>query len=385
MLSEVSRRSVLGGGVALTAAGTVPPAAAEIAPFQTAVDAAVDAALTAGACPGVCVAISRDGAPSMVKGYGRANLELNAMVTPDSVFRIGSLTKQFAAACVVKLASDGRVGLDDPISIYLPAFADAPRFTLRELMTHTAGLSDDAPSVCTDDKAKARSQIALAENIARQPRLFDFDPGSAWQYSNANYIVLGAVIEQVVGVPLAQAMRTLVLDPASLMSAAAVDADQDVVPGRVSGYTPGETAGAFINAAHIEISDTGAAGAMRATAPDLTRWHDALLSGRIFDRRWVEEMLTPGRLRDGRLSGANRFSPDDASYGDVQYGLGLLLPPANPRGRSILHYGYVNGFSACLETWVDRKVTVAVLCNGDVGPALPFRAVRAAVNASLQG
>lgn len=376
---------MLGGGVALTAAATVPAtAAADLPPFQTAVDAAVGAALTAGACPGVCVAISRDGAPPMVKVYGRANLELNAVMTPGSVFRIGSLTKQFAAACVVKLASEDRVGLDEPVSAYLPIFAAAPRFTLRELMNHTAGLSDDAQPVCAADDAEPRSQIALAENIVRQTRLFDFDPGSAWLYSNANYIVLGAVIEQVVGAPLAQAMRTLVLDSVSLTSAA-VDADRDVVPGRVNGYTPGDTAGAFTNAAHIEISDTGAAGAMRATAPDLVRWHEALLSGRIFERRWVEEMLKPGRLRDGRLSGANRFSPADASYGDVQYGLGLLLPTANARGRSILHYGYVNGFSAFLETWIDRKVTVAVLCNGDVGPALPFRAVRAAVNASLDG
>lgn len=384
MRSGLSRRLILGGAAALAAAANARAEPADVSSLQVAVDAAVEAALEAGACPGVCVAISRNGAPAVAKGYGRANLETDTAVTPESVFRIGSLTKQFAAACAVKLAADGRVGLDEPASAYLPAFAAQPSFTLRELMNHTAGLSDGSEPACVIGGGAPRSQVALAEEIAAQSRLFDFEPGTAWLYSNANYIVLGAVIEQVVGAPLAQAMRTLVLEPASLASAA-FDTDGDVVPGRVNGYTPGDKPGVHANAAHIEISDTGAAGAMRATGPDLVRWHGALLSGALFETRWVEEMLTPGRLRDGRVSGANRFSETDANYGETQYGMGLLLPPANERGRSVLHYGYINGFSACLETWIDRKATVAVLCNGDVGPALPFRAVRAAINASLDG
>lgn len=381
--SGLSRRLVLGGAVVLAGGSTNAEAfTPQRTTFQSAIDAAAEAAVQAGACPGLCVAISRDGASMADSGYGSANLETETPVTRDSVFRIGSITKQFAAACVVRLAAEGRVDLDKAASVYLPAFATLAPFSLRELMNHTAGLSDGQETTCLATAGEARSQLALASEIAAQGNPFDFAPGTAWLYSNANYIVLGAVIEQVTGTPLAEAMRRMIFAPLALTSAA-FDMAGAVVPGRASGYTPGDKAADFVNAAYIEIADTGAAGAMRATAPDLVRWHEALFSGALFEHRWVEEMLTPGRLRDGRVSGANRFSPNDASYGDVQYGMGLLLPPAEARGRSALHYGYINGFSACLETWIDHGITMAVLCNGDVGPHLPFRAVRAAINASL--
>lgn len=380
---SLSRRAILGAVAAGTATAAFSvPSRAQSQALGAGVDAAMRAALDAGACPGIAVAVGRRGAPLFVKDYGLANLETGSAVDSHSIFRIASLTKQFAAAAAVKLASQGRLDLDEAALNYLPAFASAERFSIRELMTHTAGLSDEASPSSPAGAEGPKSSIALAQEIAAQPRLFDFPPGTAWLYSNANYIVLGAVIEQVTGRPLGAAMDELIFGPLGLESLA-FDTVSAVVPGRVSGYSPTEDASRFINAAHIEIADAGAAGAMRGTAVDLMRWHHRLLSGALFDQAHVRELLTPGRLRDGRLSGANRFSEQDAGYGDTQYALGLLVPPPSESGPVIQHYGYINGFSACLETYTDHGVTMAVLCNGDVGPHMPFRGIRRAVVAEM--
>ena len=379
---SLSRRAVLGAAAGTAGAAFSAPGRAQSRALSAGVDAAVLAALDVGACPGMAVAIGRRGAPLFVKDYGLANLETGSAVDSHSSFRIGSLTKQFAAAAAVKLASSGRLDLDEACSKYLTAFASAERFSIRELMTHTAGVSEEASPSSPVGAQGPNSSIALAQDIAAQPKLFDFPPGTAWLYSNANYIVLGAVIEQITGQPLAAALDELVFQPLGLKSLA-FDTVSAVVPGRVSGYSPTEEASRFINAAHIEIADAGAAGAMRGSATDLVNWHHLLLSGALFDQAHVRELLTPGRLRDGRLSGANRFSEQDAGYRDTQYALGLLVPPTSELGPVIQHYGYINGFSACLETYTDHGVTMAVLCNGDVGPHMPFRGICRAVVAEM--
>lgn len=380
---SLSRRAVLG----VAAAGTVStafsaPGHAQSSALGAAIDAAVQEALDAGACPGIAVAIGRGGAPLFVRDYGMANLETGTAVDSRSIFRIASLTKQFAAVAAVKLASLGKLDLDDAVSNYLPDFDSVERFSIRELMTHTAGLSDESSPSPSADPNSMQSSLALAQEIANQPKVFDFPPGTAWLYSNANYKVLGAVIEQVMGQPLAAAMEELVFRPLGLRSLA-FDRSSTVLPGRVNGYAPVGDGSSFDNAPLIEIANAGASGAMRGTAADLIRWHHLLLSGAVLDQERLRELLTPGRLRDGRPSGANRFSERDAAYGETQYALGLLVPPPSGLGQVIQHYGYIEGFSACLETYVEKGVTMAVLCNGEAGPLLPFRGIRRAVVADM--
>lgn len=379
----LSRRAVLSAAAAGAAGAAISaPCLAQVPALGAGIDAAVQAALDAGACPGTAVAIGLRGEALFVKDYGWANLETGTLVQSNSIFRIASLTKQFAAVAALKLASLGMLNLDEAVLNYLPAFASADRFSVRELMTHTAGLSDEGGSSSQADEVGPKSSITLAQEIAAQTRLFDFPPGTAWLYSNANYKVLGAVIEQVTGRPLAAVMEELLFRPLGLESLA-FDTSSAVVPGRVSGYSATEDGAGFNNANHIEIAEAGASGAMRGTAHDLVRWHHLLLSGAVLDQAGLRELLTPGRLRDGRTSGANRFSPQDAGYGDTQYALGLLVSPTSALGPVIQHYGYIEGFSACLETYPDKGLTIAVLCNGEVGPNLPFRGVRRAVLAHM--
>lgn len=331
------------------------------------------------AMPGIAVAVMKAGTPVYARGFGQANLETATPLTPDSVLRIGSLTKQFTAAAIIALAAQGKLDLHAPVSRYLPSFAPLAPFSVLEAMNQTAGLHSDESDEAASAAVAPKSQVALAGEIASQGKPFDFTPGTAWLYSNANYIVLGAVIEQVMAIPLADAMARLVFEPLALTHTAMDDAAV-VVAGRASGYSVTDGNGPpFVNAAWLDPSQAGGAGAMRSTVGDLCNWHHLLLSGRLFGRAHLDLMLAPGRLRDGRLSSANRFSPDDAHYGDTEYACGLLVSGPSQPQPNILHYGAINGFCAVLQTWTRPRVTFACLCNADIGPAVPFRGVRQSV------
>jgi D-alanyl-D-alanine carboxypeptidase len=378
---------MLGAAAATLASGALARALPAIAPgaqarLRAAIDDAARKAIAAKAAPGFSIAIALHGQILLQQGFGLANLETQTAITPRSIFRIGSLTKQFTAAAMARLQEQGRLKLVDPVAKYLPAFGRLPQIAINELIHHTAGLHSDDETASPAPGPEPQSQAALANAIAGQKKAFDFAPGTAWLYSNANYIVLGAIVEQVTAEPFADAIRNLVLKPL-MPTTLAVDRSDLVVPGRTNGYSlDGER---FANAPYIEISEAGGAGSMRGDAPDLVLWHQALIAGRIVGRDALAFLMSPGRLRDGRLASANRFSPNDANYGEVQYGGGLLLSPAGQKPRTISHNGFINGFAAVLETGLDSGVSFAVLANADVGPSLPFRDVRKAVRAFESG
>ncbi|MEZ4401236.1 MAG: serine hydrolase domain-containing protein [Kofleriaceae bacterium] len=332
----------------------------------------VDQAVADGATPGCALSVWSDGVELLSHQAGVADRATGAQVGPDTVFRIGSVTKQFAAALVLDLATQGRLALTDPVHVHLPAFVGQPAFTVLELLTHTAGIHDgEYPA----GLPTTRAQTEQAELIARQAQVFDFPPGTAWLYSNANYILIGALIERVTGAPLAVAARPLLsrLD----LGTAAFDALDDVVPGRATGYAAtGDPATPFTSAADLDPALTGAAGAMRATAADLGRWHQLLFRGEAGPAT-AAAMTTPARLRDGALTSTHRFSPDDAVLGDTQYGLGLRLDTATTDGSLIAaHEGAIDGFAAYLATHVGSGLTFACLCNVDLHGELPFRSLR---------
>lgn len=365
----MNRRELL---IACTAALALSRHARAATP--TDIGAAAREAIAQAACPGVQIAVARDGRIAYSHGFGLADIERRTPVGRRSIFRIGSLSKQFTAAAAIKLASAGRLDLNAPIARWLPFMAQLPTTTALELMHHTAGFRSDEGSAPLPG---APSQVQLAQAIARETQPFDFPPGSAWHYSNANYIVLGAIIEAVMSKPLSDAYLDLLFAPLGL-NRTRMDGTGEVIANRVIGYSTSEN-GAFAPAPAFDIAQAGGAGALRSTAEDLCRWHGALFSGRVLDDRGLQLMTAPGRLRDGRLSGANRFAPDETQYGEVQYAAGLLVSAPGDANPNFLHYGYIEGFSAMLQTFTRQRLTVAVLCNGDPGPNLPFRGIRQAV------
>ncbi|HET7814266.1 MAG TPA: serine hydrolase domain-containing protein [Candidatus Baltobacteraceae bacterium] len=363
--------------LALSLAGAAPAATPPLPPgVEAKIDAAVKRDVASGRVAGVAVAILRDNKAVFVKGYGRANLELAAPVNGKTVFRIGSLTKQFTAAGVLLLAEQGKVKIDDKLSQYLPAFPRANEVTLRDLLDHTSGIHNFTESPVIDKISTSGATVnELVADIAAQSPLYDFEPGTHWWYSNSNYAILGAVIEKVSGKTWAAFMKAEIFDKLGMSDTAADDA-RDIVRARASGYTliHGK-AGQFRNADFTDMSVPYAAGALRSTAEDMARWHSALFGGTLLSAASLKEMLAPGRLRNGAETqtaiawpGGKAFAPPPG-YVPGPYAFGLDHHSENGR-RMIGHDGSIAGFNAQMQTYADEGLTIIVLTNTD-GAARP--------------
>ncbi len=343
---------------------------------------ALDKAITNHAAPGIALSVWHKGVEVFTQQVGYANLETDTPVNQDCVFRIGSLSKQFTAAILLKLAETSALKLDDPVKKYLPFFAHKESFTIRELLQHTAGIHD---ADVDPRQIKASNQTELAKLIAKQKQLFDFHPGTAWLYSNSNYFLAGAVIERVTGKSLQEAGNTLLFQPLKL-SKTSFDSPERILPYRVAGYSLSEEANApFSNAGYEDMILNGAAGGMVSSASDLGRWHHLLLSGAVLSDDSLKQMTAPGMLRNKRKANSNRYSPNDKVMGNVDYGLGLLIDhDSTSDGSAIIHHhGGVMGFASMLVSHPNSGLSYACLCNADSNPKLPFREIRRAVFASV--
>jgi CubicO group peptidase (beta-lactamase class C family) len=251
---------------------------------------------------------------------------------------------------------------------------------LLELIHHTAGIHEMHEDGISQSPT---TQLELAKNIADQKTLFDFRPGTAWLYSNANYILLGAVVESVTKQSLAKAARQLVFEPLGLTHTE-FDSHSEVVTHRASGYTGTESSQIpFTNAEFIPIEQTGGAGAIRTNADDLCRWHHSVLYGTFLSAEARRALIEPAKLKDGRSITKGRFDPNDNNMGETSYGYGLMLDRSTKNhGVIAMHNGFVSGFSSYLATHVPSRLTVACMCNADPSQNLPFRLLRKAVFAS---
>ncbi|HEX7115916.1 MAG TPA: serine hydrolase domain-containing protein [Steroidobacter sp.] len=246
--------------------------AEDLSGLAAALDEAARTAIEARETAGLQVAVYKDGAPLLVKGYGLANLEWNIPVTNDTVFRIGSITKQFPAVVLLLLQEEGKLSLDDKLAKYYPSFPRAADISLKQMLHHTSGLHNYTADKVFDERDQMLRQTTdeWVEYFARMPKTQDFEPGTSWNYSNTAYYLLGAIIEKVEGKPLAKVLEERLFKPLG-MTRTALDDEYDVVPNRASGYGVDEQ-GQFINARFISMTAVGAAGAMRSTASDLMRW-----------------------------------------------------------------------------------------------------------------
>jgi CubicO group peptidase (beta-lactamase class C family) len=340
-----------------------------------AIDKAAAAAVAAGESPGLEVAVIKDGKPVLVKGYGSANLEQHVPVTNDTVFRVGSVTKQFTAAALLQLAEEGKVSVHDKLSKYYPNFPRANDITLDEMLHHTSGIYNytSAPSFAVDGMIH-RSTDEMVEYIGKLPKTQDFEPGTDWSYSNSAYFILGGVVEKAAGKPLAEVFKTRFFTPLG-MSHSALDDETEIVAGRARGYS-GSAPGKFTNAPFISMSIPGGAGSIRSTASDLAKWNAALYGGKVLKPASLAAMLTPGKLKNGETSGAamakmmaKAGAPAAEQSAKHEYGYALFLTELDGH-RKIDHGGGIYGFSASLSEFPDDKTTVVVLSNAigkDVG------------------
>lgn len=327
-----------------SAAAAVPPADEQLARLA---DAEVARAYPGGA-PGAAVLVKRGGAVVLRKGYGLAQLDFEVPVAPEHVFEIGSVTKQFTAAAILRLAEQGRLSLADPIARFLPDFPTGGRtVTLEQLLSHTAGVPNytDLPEWIP----RWREDMSLETLIGLfAGRPLDFEPGQSWSYSNSGYVLLGAVIEKVTGRSYEDHVETEIFAPLG-MTASRYGHQEEVVAGRVAGYVKGPAG--WLNAPYLSLTQPYSAGALMSTVDDLARWSDALEAGRVVSTASRDRMFTPAVLRGGEQDGVS-----------TRYGLGNAVTAVAGRPAHE-HGGGIHGFVADLLRVPDGDLLVVVLSN----------------------
>jgi D-alanyl-D-alanine carboxypeptidase len=228
------------------------------------VDRAVEADLKSHPIPGLALEVIRNGKCIKRAAYGMANLEWRTRATPDTVFEIGSVTKQFTTAGILLLVQDGKLSLDDPLSQYVKNTPDIWKgITLRHLLTHTSGIINYT-KIDGFDLDMHLTQAQFIRRLAAQP--IDFQPGEKWSYCNSGFNLLGYVIENVSGTNYWQYMRDRVFGPLGMTCTTNRD-PAGIIPWRASGYETNHS-GAYINRDY-NLTDIFSAGAIVSTVGDL--------------------------------------------------------------------------------------------------------------------
>lgn len=287
--------------------------------------------------------IARDGAILLSKGYGMANRELEVANSPQTKFRLGSITKQFTATAILLLEERGKLKVEDAVCKYLdPCPAAWQPVTIHHLLTHTSGI----PSYTNRPDYRrtmheSRNKEQMMAGIRDLP--LEFHVGDRFKYNNSGYFLLGMIIEKASGRDYAAFLRANIFDPLG-MKDSGYDVPSEILPGRAAGYLrQGST---VVNAAYLDMGQPYAAGALYSTVEDLYTWDQALAAGKLLSAKSYEKMWTP--------------SKDTYAYGWVV--------TAGKR-KTIGHGGGINGFSTNITRFPDDHACVIVLSNLENGNA----------------
>ncbi len=288
---------------------------------------------------GGSVLIARNGHVLVSKGYGMANIEDGVPNTPETKFRLGSVTKQFTSMAVMMLQERGKLSTNDLACKYVPECPAAwQAITIRNLLTHTSGIPNYTalPDFRNFGRTPMKPQ-AIVDLFKNQP--LDFVPGEKYSYSNSGYILLGYIIERVSGKSYQDFLRENIFGPLHMVNSG-YDGNM-VLAHRAAGYANDPQTDAPVNAAYIDMSVPYSAGALYSTVGDLLLWDQALYTERLISRKSLDEMFTPFK---------------------GNYAYGWAVGPELDR-RSISHGGDIYGFASHISRFPDDRVTVIVLTN----------------------
>jgi D-alanyl-D-alanine carboxypeptidase len=309
----------------------------------------LNAAIRQRNIPGIAIAVVKDGTLIRSGGYGLADREGGTAPGPDTVFLIGSLSKQFIAAGIMVLAQDGKLAVNGRVDQHFP---DAPQawhdITIRHLLTHTSGLRREAPAA---DLSKAQPDIDLIRSAYSVP--LQWKPGDRYDYSNLGYYVLAEIITRVSGTPWPDFMQRRVFARLG-MTRTTTTSDAGHLSNRASGYVWRD--GAW-SAAPVPVA-LRPSGAFVSTATDLARWAAALDGEQVLSRTSKAEMWTSVVLNGG---------------GTYPYGFGWELDDFPPGGHvtgvpMIRHEGTIPGFRPGFTRLPKQGLTIIVMTNLDRGP-----------------
>ncbi|MGO8926393.1 MAG: serine hydrolase domain-containing protein [Limisphaerales bacterium] len=293
--------------------------------------------------PGLTLKIIRDGKEIKTAAYGLANVELNVPAKPETVFEIGSVTKQFTAAGVLLLAQDGKLSVDDRISKHLK---DTPaawaNVTIRHLLTHTSGIKSYT-GLDGFQLWRHLTQAQFIQAIGKEP--MEFQPGDSWKYCNTGFSLLGYIIENVSGKNYWDFMGERVFQPLGML-ATTNRLPSLIIPNRAAGYE--QTNHVWINR-DSDLTEVFSAGAIASTVGDLAKWNAALDGDRLLNAASKAQMWTPVKLNDGKTR---------------KYGFGWNVDAVEGH-KNIGHGGSTSGFSASIQRFPDDRLAVIILTNTD--------------------
>ena len=310
------------------------------------IDSIVRAALARQHVAAASVAVAERGRVVYAKGYGLRDLDDGLPADAKTIYHIGSISKQFTAAAIVRLAEQGRLNVDDRLSKYLPDAPHASEVTLRNLLTHTSGIIGytELPEFA-DLLRNPATPARVVALVAGKPLVFA--PGTSWQYSNTNFILLGLVVEKVSGEPYERFIEANFLRPLGLRSATFWDRES-IVTDNAQGYTS-YALGPIYHADFWDNDWAWAAGGLAMNAIDLARWDVALDSGAVVSPGSFAEMTTPQKLASGT---------------PTSYGFGLAIGTFAGH-RVVAHSGAISGFITDSWTVPADGLAIVLLGNGD--------------------
>jgi CubicO group peptidase (beta-lactamase class C family) len=297
--------------------------------------------------PGCALGVIRDGAFIYRKGYGAASLELGVPLSSQSVFYMGSVSKQFTAASVVLAAEQGFLSLDDDIRKYIPELPDYGQpVTLRQMLHHTSGFRDVLGLLDLSGRSALdlHPTAELLDLVARQKAL-NYKPGAEYLYSNTNYFLLAEVVKRATRKPLSVFAAENIFQPLGMTHTRFYDDHTVIVPGRIPAYAPGEN-GSFRVDWSTNYDNVGGGGLM-SSVDDLLLWDRNFYENRLGKGTLLKEMQTRGVLNDGK---------------EISYALGLEI--GKYRGLPIVeHDGALFGFRTEILRFPMQRFTVLCLCN----------------------
>ncbi len=293
------------------------------------------------------VLVAERGRVILKKGYGEADMAWHVPNTPDTRFRIGSVTKQFTATLILQLVEEGKLRLDDPVAKVLPDYPkpQGEQVTIHHLLTHTSGIPNmtNLPGFMQNEVRNPYPPDSLLTVFAHLD--LEFEPGTRFNYSNSGYVLLGVVIEHVAGQPYDEVLHARILDPLGLADTG-YDHHRAVVERRAVGYA--RTPGGYEHAAYLDTSIPYAAGMMYSTVEDLFKWDQALYGDGIFQNPETKTQM---------------FTPFLNDYG---YGWAIHEMPVGETGRQVKvveHAGGIFGFSTGFWRLIDDRSTIVVMDN----------------------
>lgn len=295
--------------------------------------------------PGATIAVVANGKIVKEAAYGLANIELDAKAETDSVYEIGSMTKQFTATLVMLLVEEGKVDLDKSIRTYVEGLPEAwDKATVRRVLSHTSGIPSYTNVVPFTIIAK--TDYTPDQIVKMAGAKLNFEPGEQFEYSNTNYYLLGMLIEKITGKSYWDYLSEKILTPLGMTHTRNGDS-KTIIPKRVSGYM--WNGSEYLNMPWLTPTAGWAAGSLVSTVADLAKWDAALYTEQIIKKSDLAVMYTPSKLNSG---------------GDEAMGYGFGWGNLVENGHHVhAHGGGTAGFSSYISRYTDDKVTVLVLTN----------------------